>query len=120
MSLWRIARDVVHSMDITAAVGPERLREIMADLVDRASTSNTNGTLSTTVTQHDAKASGWGCGWALAARNNVVIDVNNRSANPADTDVNIANQIAAKVHSKGGCELSAVASISSWRFLMSV
>jgi hypothetical protein len=49
MSLWRIARDVVHSMDITAAVGPERLREIMADLVDRASTSNTNGTLSTTV-----------------------------------------------------------------------
>jgi PknH-like extracellular domain len=34
---------------------------------------------------------------ALAARNNVVIDVNNCSANPADTDVNIANQIAAKV-----------------------
>src|SRR5271170_3418534 len=29
--------DVVHSMDIAAAVGPERLREIMADLVDRAS-----------------------------------------------------------------------------------
>jgi len=28
--------DVVHSMDIAAAVGPERLREIMADLVDRA------------------------------------------------------------------------------------
>src|SRR3984957_13324285 len=27
--------DVVHSMDIAAAVGPERLREIMADLVDR-------------------------------------------------------------------------------------
>src|SRR5271168_4432514 len=26
--------DVVHSMDIAAAVGPERLREIMADLVD--------------------------------------------------------------------------------------
>ena len=30
--------DVVHSMDIAAAVGPERLREIMAELVDRAST----------------------------------------------------------------------------------
>jgi class 3 adenylate cyclase len=30
--------DVVHSMDIAAAVGAERLREIMADLVDRAST----------------------------------------------------------------------------------
>src|SRR6188472_2815840 len=27
--------DVVHSMDIAAAVGPERLREIMADLVNR-------------------------------------------------------------------------------------
>ncbi|WP_353612399.1 adenylate/guanylate cyclase domain-containing protein [Mycobacterium sp. 852002-51961_SCH5331710] len=29
--------DVVHSMDIARAVGPERLREIMADLVDVAS-----------------------------------------------------------------------------------
>src|ERR1700675_2114329 len=28
--------DVVHSMDIAVAVGPERLREIMAELVDRA------------------------------------------------------------------------------------
>jgi class 3 adenylate cyclase len=28
--------DVVHSMDIAATVGPERLREIMAELVDRA------------------------------------------------------------------------------------
>ena len=27
--------DVVHSMDIAAAVGAERLREIMAELVDR-------------------------------------------------------------------------------------
>ena len=27
--------DVVHSTDIAAAVGPERLREIMADLADR-------------------------------------------------------------------------------------
>jgi len=26
--------DVVHSMDIAAAVGPERLREIMADVAD--------------------------------------------------------------------------------------
>ena len=30
--------DVVHSMDIAAAVGPERLREIMTDLVSRAAT----------------------------------------------------------------------------------
>jgi adenylate cyclase len=29
--------DVVHSMDIAASVEPERLREIMTDLVDRAS-----------------------------------------------------------------------------------
>ncbi|MFZ0833203.1 MAG: zinc-ribbon domain-containing protein, partial [Mycobacterium sp.] len=28
--------DVVHSMDIAAAVGPERLREIMGDLVKRS------------------------------------------------------------------------------------
>ena len=28
--------DVVHSMEIAATVGAERLREIMADLVDRA------------------------------------------------------------------------------------
>src|SRR5580693_8828062 len=28
--------DVVHSMDIAAAVGAERLREIMAELVDQA------------------------------------------------------------------------------------
>jgi adenylate cyclase len=28
--------DVVHSMDIAAAVGAERLREIMAELVNRA------------------------------------------------------------------------------------
>src|SRR3984957_19024257 len=28
--------DVVHSMDIAAALGPERLREIMAELVDRS------------------------------------------------------------------------------------
>ena len=28
--------DVVHSMDIAATVGAERLREIMAELVDRS------------------------------------------------------------------------------------
>ena len=28
--------DVVHSMDIAAAVGAERLREIMTDLLDRS------------------------------------------------------------------------------------
>src|ERR1700736_2961421 len=59
--------------------------------------SNTNGTLSTTATQQNAKAHGWVCGRALAIRNNVAIDVNTCSANPTDSAVNIANQIAAKV-----------------------
>ncbi len=59
--------------------------------------SNTNGTLSTTATQQNAKPPGWGCGRALAIRNNVLIDVNTCSANPTDSAVNIANQIAAKV-----------------------
>src|ERR1700686_637812 len=58
--------------------------------------SNTNGTLSTTATQQNANAPGWGCGRALAIRNNVAIDVNTCSANPTDSAVNIANQIAAK------------------------
>jgi hypothetical protein len=58
--------------------------------------SNTNGTLSTTATQQNANGPGWGCGRALAARNNVVIDVTTCSANPADA-VTIANWIAAKV-----------------------
>jgi PknH-like extracellular domain len=59
--------------------------------------SNTNGTLSTSATQQNANAPGWACGRALAIRNNVVIDVNTCSANPTDSAVNIANQIAAKV-----------------------
>lgn len=59
--------------------------------------SNANGTLSTTATQQNANAPGWACGRALAIRNNVLIDVNTCSANPADSAVNIANQIAAKV-----------------------
>jgi PknH-like extracellular domain len=59
--------------------------------------SNANGTLSTTATQLNAKAPGWGCGRALAHRNNVVIDVNTCSPNPTDSAVNITNQIAAKV-----------------------
>ena len=59
--------------------------------------SNANGTLSTTATQQNANAPGWACGRALASKNNVLIDVNTCSANPADSAVNIANQIAAKV-----------------------
>ena len=59
--------------------------------------ANTNGTLSITATQQNPKAGGWACGRALVIRNNVVVDVNTCSANPADSAVNIANQIAAKV-----------------------
>jgi hypothetical protein len=62
-----------------------------------APVSNTNGVLSTVTTQQNANAPGWGCGRALALRNNVVVDVNTCSANPADSAVNIVNQIAAKV-----------------------
>ena len=59
--------------------------------------SNANGILSTVATQQNAKPPGWACGHALAARNNVVIDVNTCSANPADSAVNIASQAAARV-----------------------
>ncbi|MBV9321665.1 MAG: sensor domain-containing protein [Mycobacterium sp.] len=62
-----------------------------------APVSNSNGVLSTTATEKEAKAPGWGCGRALAARNNVVIDVNTCSANPGDSAVKIANQIAGKI-----------------------
>ncbi|MDT5065542.1 MAG: hypothetical protein QOK02_1697 [Mycobacterium sp.] len=56
-----------------------------------------NGALSTTVTEQDAAAPGWGCGRAMTLRNNVVIDVNTCSADPADSALRIANQIAQTV-----------------------
>ena len=59
--------------------------------------SNANGTLSTTATQQNAGAPGWGCGRALALTNNVIIDINTCSANPADSAQKIADQIAANV-----------------------
>jgi hypothetical protein len=59
--------------------------------------SNANGTLSTTATQQNASAPGWGCGRALALRNNVIIDINTCSAKPADSALKIADQIAANV-----------------------
>ena len=62
--------------------------------------SNANGTLSTTATQHNASAPGWGCGRALALRNNVIIDINTCSNNPGDSAVKIANQIAANVSAR--------------------
>jgi PknH-like extracellular domain len=59
--------------------------------------SNTNDVLSTVATQQNASDAGWACGRALAINNNVIADVNTCSANPADTAVKIANDIAAKV-----------------------
>jgi len=59
--------------------------------------SNANGTLSATVTELNASAPGWGCGRALALKNNVIIDINTCSADPADSAGRIANQIAANV-----------------------
>ena len=59
--------------------------------------ANGDGTLSTTTTHQNASAPGWSCGRALAHRNNVIIDVNTCSANPADSAVKIAEQLAANV-----------------------
>ena len=59
--------------------------------------SNTDGMLSTISTQQNAQEGGWACGRALTVRNNVIVDVNTCSANPADSAVKIAGQIAAKV-----------------------
>jgi PknH-like protein len=59
--------------------------------------SNANGTLSTTATQQNASAPGWGCRRALVLRNNVIIDINTCSANPADSALKIADQIADNV-----------------------
>jgi hypothetical protein len=59
--------------------------------------SDANGALSTISTQQEAKTGGWACGRALAVKNNVIVDVNTCSANPASSAVDIANQIVAKV-----------------------
>ncbi len=59
--------------------------------------SNTNGVLSTIATQQNAMAAGWACGRALVLRNNVIVDVNTCSADPKNSAVDIANQIAARV-----------------------
>ena len=61
-------------------------------------TSNTNGVLSTISTLQNPPSTGWkACGRALAAKNNVIVDVNTCSADPKNSAVDIANQIAGKV-----------------------
>ncbi|MDR3661028.1 MAG: sensor domain-containing protein [Mycobacterium sp.] len=62
--------------------------------------ANTNDVLSTVSTEQNAAAPGWGCGRALARRNNVIIDVNTCSPSPADTAVKIANQIGTNIASR--------------------
>lgn len=59
--------------------------------------TNADGILSTVTTQRDAGSPGWGCGRAVALRNNIIIDVNTCSATPADSAVTIADQIGANV-----------------------
>lgn len=58
---------------------------------------NDNSILSTVAMQQEARAPGWGCGRALALRNNIIIDINTCSANPADSAVRIAAQIGVNV-----------------------
>lgn len=62
--------------------------------------SNASATLSTVAPQQDARAPGWGCGRALALRNNVIVDINTCSADPADSASKIAGQIADDVTSR--------------------
>jgi PknH-like protein len=62
--------------------------------------STDNDDLSAVATQEEAKAGGWACGRALAVKNNVIVDVNTCSSNPASSAVDIANQIVAKVVSR--------------------
>jgi hypothetical protein len=59
--------------------------------------TNSNGALSTISTLQNASAPGWGCGRALALRNNIIIDINTCSAAPADSALKIADQIADNV-----------------------
>ncbi|WP_303246444.1 serine/threonine-protein kinase PknH/PknJ [Mycobacterium simiae] len=59
--------------------------------------SDTNGILSTTSNRQDLGAPIWACQRALAVSNNVVVDITTCSADPGNSAVNIAQQIAAKV-----------------------
>ncbi len=59
--------------------------------------SDVGGTLSVIASQQDAAAPGWGCGRALTHRNNIIVDVNTCSADPADSAVRIAIRLADNV-----------------------
>jgi hypothetical protein len=59
--------------------------------------SDVGGTLNVIASQQDAAAPGWGCGRALTHRNNIIVDVNTCSADPADSAVRIAIRLADNV-----------------------
>ena len=59
--------------------------------------SDVDGTLSVIARQQDAAAPGWSCGRALTHRNNIIVDVNTCSADPADSAVRIVKQLADNV-----------------------
>jgi len=61
---------------------------------------NAAAALSVVATQQNADAAGWGCGRALALRNNIIVDINTCSADPADSAARIAGQIADDVTSR--------------------
>ncbi|MDV3127981.1 sensor domain-containing protein [Mycobacterium sp. 21AC1] len=61
--------------------------------------ANKDGMLSATTTQSNAQEGGWACGRALTVNNNVIVDVNTCSANPAGSAVAIAAEIASRVDS---------------------
>jgi hypothetical protein len=67
---------------------------------DVGAISDDNDVLSAISTQEAAKTGGWACGRALAVKNNVVVDVNTCSPNPASSAVDIASQIVAKLASR--------------------
>lgn len=62
--------------------------------------SNADGTLSTVAMQQDAAAPGWGCGRTLQLKNNIIVDINTCSANPADSASKIARLIADDIASR--------------------
>lgn len=80
---WPACREYTHTQSGTQwSVGP---------------IANVNGTLSVTATEQNAAAPGWGCGRALTHTNNIIVDVNTCSADPADSAVRIAKQLSDNV-----------------------
>jgi hypothetical protein len=59
-----------------------------------------DGIVSTTSVMQQAAAPGWGCGRALMHRNNLLIDVNTCAADPGDSAVRIAKQIADNIDAR--------------------